>query len=1311
MSQPSPAEVLLHGEKTEETDYEALLLGLAQSQNPEEELTAALRQKPSDKTQWKNPLIPEKPAAKENRDDIEILSVETIFRIARIVQGTLQSELNARMEKLSEKSTLSEEPQQNRRALQAKTSAASLVCSLTGRSDTSEPIQNWEATSRAMALTDIKTRTIVRSAMACESIFEHSNATPKTQEKMSEALKVFREASRTFEISLAAKNNTQVGPGKAAAQVKRIPPKALELIACLTQITLESMRENAPALPAQDEKTLRAFQAQCRRAFGLAYAAGDSGSGVQQQSMEAYETLLSTSLEEKCPSLPNVKKLWGDWKTREEEPISERVAKITEALYLEAGVGKAAQAALESAKKRAIGGNFEAEEPSEKEWITIRELEKTHAKFEKLLSESLPKKAEGKSEEDFKKDQADALAALPVTLRVFAALKRETAGLGKASQMVLLGKIVGSKSNQKTFEKGEKENPDNALEPFGFIHETKILQQEAGRTLANSGFGPQDQNQLEELCDLATNLDYVESILYSTAVQKTLHNEQRQEAEASARRVVAKETTQEGLDPQIQKIYDRVEKTLESLERTLQEQGQNLEALPKMLRDHEASETLNMAITRLIKATQLNQEGLHALATDESLKKPVRNAAQSLLDIALKTQGEDGINPQELSDISKKVTTNSIATKESLGRIIANLAEGRGTNGEIAEIDEVAKVVTLQTLGDKQEQTISEEEAKRIVEAELSRSGRENESPFTKIKTAKLAEIAKITNKPEAIRALRLRYQNQFLRDIRTIRRWREKTEGMDKEDNRILAVALCKVPKAIQEACKDQILRNLESCTQPPVWNDHASIAKEDVDASYGQLNQSYALLRNAFRKEKEPQAAERDLIGNLQRLHALTEEIHNKSSARMVRSELLAEALASKDQELRACQLQAMKKMLELGPNSKLTESAVEYLQAWGSYTGNRKSLLKEAILLPKERSTDEKIQSATYLASTLEIHVRNLKELRDYMKATINSPESLAETYLQHDRARADRNKKAQPTGEWVMQMEEGIENALLEADGIEEEMEAMIHLFDKKIDEAKKSDDELAKEEFLHPRFHRAFDSMITQKERQVQNLHLQANRMRNLVGEILKKEDEEGKNQGVESVSKPEEEESIENSLARALDIALSAKKQKIVLPKKIEAEPEVSAGEILDASLVREKIQLVERIIIKTGEKLREVNPKAQDTLDNLPSGGAGLEESCLRLKEILFESVKNCEMLTAQSRGRESDINPIIAKLKSKLVSENPKLEKQQREWRSSLDTSLKNVSGAYQELEISSKPSKSKKNEKAEKAEEELKQTVAME
>lgn len=1306
MSQTSPSEILLHGNETNETDYEALLLRLAKSENPEEELNAALRKKPSNKIQWKNPLI-QTPTEKENRDEIEILSIETIFRIARIVQGTLQSEITSRAEKLSEKFPLSEDPQQNKRALQAKTSAANLAFSMTRRSESSDPIQNWEATSQAITLTDLKTRTIVRSAMACQSIFEHSNATPASQENMVEALKIFREASRAFEISLAAKNNTQVGPGKAASKAKQIPPKALEIIACLTQITLESMRENAPSLPPQDEKTLRAFLAQCKKAFGLAYAANDAGLGIQQKSMESYEALLSTSLEEKCPSLTNIKKLWEDWKTREEEPISAQVAKITEALYLEAGVGKAAQSSLETAKKRANENNFEAEQPSEKEWITIQELENIHAKFEKLLRETFQKKAEAKTDEENKKSQEEALMALPITLRVFEALKRETPGLGKASQMVLLGKIMGSKSNQKTFEKAEKENPENPLEPFGFIHETRILQQEAGRTLANSGFGPQEQNQLEELCDLATNLDYVESILYSTPVQKTLHNKQRQKAEASARRIIFKETTQEGLDPQIEKIYQRVKKTLESLENTLQNQGQNLEALPKLLRDHEASETINTAITRLIKATQLNQVALEALATNESLKKPIRNAAQSLLDISQKTQGEDGINPQELSDINKKIITYSSINNPSLRKIITNLTEGRGTNGEIAEIDEVAKVITLQSFEQKPEEPLSEEEANRIVEAEISISGRKNEKLFTKIKTAKLAEIARITNKPEAIRALRLRYQNQFLRDIKTIRRWREKTEGMSREDNKNLAISLCKIPKTIQNACKDQILRNLESCTQPPQWNDHASLTKKGIDDAYKELNQSYALLTNTFRKEKEPQTVEKELFGNLQKIHVLTEKIHKKSTSRIVRAEILAEALASKDQELRACQLKAMKKMMELGQNSKLTEPAVEYLQSWGNYTGNRKSLLKEALLLPKERNSEDKIQSAKYLAATLEIHIRNLKELKDYLKATIDSPEALAETYLQHIRAKEDRLKKAQPTIEWVQQMQKGIENALLKANKIEEEIDTMINLFDKKIEEAKKSDDELAKEEFLHPRFQRAFDSMIDQKERQVQNLYLQANRMKKLVDTVLEKEIENKKEQDQKTTIEFEEE-TIEKSLARALDVALSAKKQKIVLPKKIEVEPEVTAGEILDASLVREKIQLAEKILIKSAEKLREVNPKAQNTLDKLPNANIDLEESCVALKEILFESVKNCEMLTAQAKGRESDINPIIIKLKSKLISENPKLEIQQRQWKASLEDSLKNVSKAYQELETSIKPTKTKI---AEKTEEEIKQTVGME
>lgn len=1266
------------------TDYQALLLGLAKSQNPEAEVAKLLvpsSQKKEDKSKaWRNPLLQKE--KEEGNSTTAATSVQTIFRLAGIVQATLQSEILNRTQKITlnaESDTT--EPDELRKELQGKSTAGNLICALQPRSNRGEPLENWEATSRATSLSELKQRTIVRACMVAEDIFQAAEATPETKQNLEDGIKLFREVSRNFEISLAAKNNTQAGPGKAGTQVRNIPPKGLEIISCITQIAIECVRNTAPELPKAEEDKLRAFQMECRRAFGAAWGAKQGNDTLQRQSMIQVNELLARDVVKtpgKKSPIGQIQEQWKDWKTPEGESISAETAKVLGALFMDANLNPENQALLRDTMEKAASDKYEQEETLEKEWLTVRHLQKIYDKLnDKLLSKYPLGPVQDENAKVAPSTQELVDAKEPLILRVFAALKREKGSLGKASSMVLIGKILGTSKNQKTFQKQEQEEPNNILEAFGFVRETAILQQEAGRTLQTSGYGPNERNQLQELSEIATELEYAESILYSRAVISTLHNEQREKTEIAAHKIMGGERPTSELEREVQTTYKKTSETIEVLESEIQEFKENTENLPKLLADQEAAQTLNGAIARLIRTAENSRVELEQIL-DGDHKEPIKNAARALLLISEKTSSEDGRTSKELVDISKKIGPGTPAPQESLGRLIANLAENRGIDGAPAELDEVAKIILLQNF-ETSETPMDPAKAEQIVAEENLKIGRDKETPFGKVKTPELAEIVRITNDKTAALQLRIRAQSRFIRDLGTIRRWREKTTGMSQKDSKSLAVNLCKTSPALKRACETQILKNIETCCQPPSWNDHVSMEPEEIKSNFEKINQSYSILQATFKREENHQPQEKELFGLIQKLKTLTEEIHGKTDSRWVRSEELAAALSDNNGELRSCQNEILQKLVKLPQGSKLIEPTIDMLQTWSNYTGNREAVIKSAILLPKEKKSQDRVNTASYLAATIEAHGTNLKELHGYMKAVVDNPEALAETLLQHQRNKRTKSSPDQSKNNWEAAMLEDADQSRDQAQEIEAEIETMTNIFESKIQEASQSKDTLAREEFLDPRFHRAFNSLIQQKERELQRLLLRESRLRKLVrmSQPQAKETTQVKTPNQATVEEDSRTQT-ENTIAHALDLALTANKQKLSLPKQIQKTAELEPREILDASRAHQRISLCKELLQTTAQRLREYNPKAQEFLDEAEKKGTGPAELCQQLKGALFESIKTCEIVMVQGQHRMTESNPALASLKSKMLQENPELETQQRKWRATLTGAATNLESA---------------------------------
>lgn len=1251
-------------------DYQSMLLGLAKNTTPEPELEKALSAKPSDSSAWRNPLAPE-PKSEENKEAVET-AIKTIYRLAGIVQGTLQSEILSRTTAITKvEASVENTPEETRKELQEKAAAATLLCALQPRKPgKGELLQNWEATSRAMSLSDLKARTIIRTCLASEDIFSAVEGSPELKKNLEDGIKLFREASRSFEISLAAKNNTQAGPGKAATHVRNIPPKGLEIISCLAQIAIECVRNSSKELPEVEEASLRGFQANCRRAFGIAYSANQSTEDSQRKSVTQIQGLLSENLLETAGSIQDLHRQWENWKTQDGENLAQEPSKVLSALFSEIPMSDANKNLLESVSEQSSQSDYLEEETTEKEWVTVRQLEKIYNRFEKELQP-----IDGTQEHLLKSDA-------PISLRVFAAFRREAGELGKASTMVLAGKILGDATNLASFKAREKNNEGDILSVFPSIQKTRLIQQEAGRTLQATGFGPDERNMLEELSEIADNLDYAKNLLFSKPVIRTLHAKERTAAEAAAKKIMDGGPAESDMEKSIQKIHAKVSDTTRTLESEIETNSARMDKIPGLLRDQEASRTLNGAVGRLLRTAESSRDQLQAVLKG-NYPDPVKNAAATLLEISEKSTSEEGITNPDLADISKRLSPTSVKSG-SLGTLISNLADRRGSNGAPTNLEDLAKILLLENQ-EKAEAPMQEDAAKLIVNIETQRNSGDNEAPFAKIKTADLAEIVRLTGNKTAEKQLLLRAQNRFLRDLRTIRRWKDKTNGMDKEEAKTLAVELCRMSATIKKSCGSQMRKNIEEACQPPVWNDHSSMSQEELDKSFAGIKQSYSVLRATFKRENSPTEAERELLGIIQRIQTLTEEIHGKNPGKWVQAEELAASLADKG-ELRTCQLQAIKKLMDIPQGSPLTEPSVEFLQCWSNYTGNREALLKTAILLPKELKNVDKLDTAEYLASTIETHSTNLKELLGYMKAVCENPQALAETYLQHDRNQNPEKTEVDPAPNttWKESMLKEAEATSQNAKSLDEEIEAMTHLFEAKIQEANEMEEGIEKEEFLDPRFHRAFDSMISQKEKELQRLLLKENRIRKLVQMAEGATDSPTiKAEKAKNPQEPAPEESVENTLAKALDLALTATRQKLALPKRIQPSLEVEANEILDASMAHKKVALCRETLVEVTKRLRENNPKVQSIIDKLDAEDANLPRIYREIKEVLFESVMGCEILAMQTRRNPGDVNPELKALKNRLMADNHLLEEEQRKWVAVLTRTARQLEKSIKEID----------------------------
>jgi hypothetical protein len=1222
---------------------------------PKEETELAMSHKPQNVAPWHEKITGK--AKQSVGQDVQELSIKTVFRISNIVQSLVQAELvrattilkspieNAAEELADPSGDNAGTLKSLREKLFEKSSAASLLCALHQKSADTARLEPWEVASQTKTLTDLKAGITIKAAAYMEPYFHAACLTPEGQENMGEALKIFREASRAFEIGISAKSNMQVGPGKAILKIHgKLPPKAVEIMACLTQIALDNIRNSFPSLGAEGESQLRDLQTKSRRALAFGYSASDSNEQTQRKAIEGASELLAEAAAQ--DRVQQFEDSIVQWKNGEGAPLAEKTSTILAALFGNTNLPEAQKELLEKTRLASVESPFQNDPSPEGEWTTIRELEKIHAKMDAAIKKNFPG--------DDLPDATTMAAKEPrLELRVLAAIMREAPALGAGSRIVLTHKILSSKPLTDRFVKTEAEDPENILEAFGFIQETLSIQTDAGRTLQSRNATQEERDQLQALVDLANTLEYADSLIHSKEVLRTTNSQRRQDLQKVAEKVMNEESTSHPEAPALQKSWEEIQKNIGRVEEILSRETE-ISRVPAMLQGLERTQALHSSAARLISRAQENAEDLEKLSQDEALPEQARQAASALLLIAEKSLDANSNDLWEME-------TNLVSTSyqgEALGNLIAKFCESRDKDGNHINLEELSFHLKM-LKSERSAPTLTPEKVQEIIQAEEAKPPGEGKVPFSEIPTPMLAAVVEASNNGMARAQLSLRSRTQFLRDAWIIRHHREKTQTLSADQRLDLGTKLCQIPKELSASCRSEIIQSLEACCSAPRWNNHQVMPPQVALTEFKEINRSYALMRDAYKEIASPTRAEKDLMASIQRILSKTEEIHKGTKGRWAQSEELAKALQEPDGELRSQQVQAFKALVDSPKASPLIAPAVKFLQDWSSYTGNREALLKESILLPKEKKAAERSLSSLYLASMLETHLANLKEIHSYMKAVTQTPRAFAETHLTHERNTRMRSQHgaASLNAEWKSSMDDKRAALEEEAKALEAEMASMQNIFEAKVDDAKGMEEGLERDEFLNPRLQQAFNNLMNQKEQELRILLIRISRMNKMVEMATGVSEDKAKDK--EEVEGPKKYDSI----SHALDAALASSKQKLILPKEVGAY-EINTSEILDASRAQRMLEMATTTLEEAATKLREFNPKASEILDEITPDN--LKESCLKLKSALYDAIKSCETLVMESGDKNRNV--VIDRLKAQMLEEDPEIRESETRWATEL-------------------------------------------
>jgi hypothetical protein len=1098
-------------------------------------------------------LAPTAQGGKEAKPADTSESVHTIMRLLAETKKVTNAAIRERLSALQSPTSTNKE---FNRALQT-------VAALTLPEEGVPAPENWEQSARTEILYSLREQIVERVMLRNKRVFESSGMEEGI--RMIKALAIFRKASKSLEIRYCSRENMVPGSNNIDSNVLMDSPKKAKIAAleetlyCLAQLSLGTTRESLPKMLEEESANLQ------QSSLILQNPRGQKPTLEERMKSRIEEALSGSNA--KTRVLAIVKDIFSSLNPDE---------KSKKTLEHELSIFDEVEAT--------IGTNIEEiDSLSKEEFGNVQELEEIYNKLEKVRKPEKFAPPSNKQE---------------LELYVFQGIRDIAPSLGKTTTVILTSQLANDSEWVERF----KENGTDAI--YNAKAYKKII------TLTepeNTLFGdPTDPDKYMEegktIRDALSMVYKAEASMYNTAIYESLSQEDREDIQSLAQRVLTGDIAPEEVESNptikaLETIQSNAEKMASAVGKEVEGSEKSLETLPRALKEKERQERVSEALNNAIRELSSPEimAGIETLISEEEGK----------ISELLSTEENEETKPSAIVNSKEK-----IATLEAL----------RDFSKGFEELENQDYDNLLGTIG-------------------LTRVPRTlREHALVSLCDNKAANGTKLKTKDILVRLEATTGQNGLTNKIRgglgRLRHWKERDTAPMEIKRKDLALSICRAPENLKRNIPRELTAALKSCITCPPWKDPFSIGPKEL----GLCNGAYLVAKKSYGPEE-------GVMKKIRALHTRTAELQKEAGKSIrTRAEKIAEDLRSKaPNSLKSLENDLLREILRC-PSPK---DALEYLESWYNSIGHEPTLQAQT---NQDKKDKEVYESLPMVGRKIQTKIENLLEISKFLKEVSRNPEALAETFIQH-RLHEQKNIDKEA---WEDRMDRAKRKIEVEITREKKELEDWKSKFNNIFDDS--NEEELSPDEIERTKSMKAVCfRKILQKERAVEMLFLKRDRIRNL----------ERTTKSLKHMEKPEDvtealrekiEEPFSFSMGSALDAALTlaGNPTKIELPKKKMGI--ATPLQMLEAGAVERSVKAIRETLKDAAVILKERVPE----LSELDIDNQRPESIAHELKKATFSVLKEVEMHLWES-GKSVKLSK---EEEEEFLTNNPEMLSARKDW-----------------------------------------------
>lgn len=431
--------------------------------------------------------------------------------------------------------------------------------------------ETWEAAARTEILYNLRDQIVGRVMLRNRRAFENSG--PEEGARMVNALGQFRKISRNLEIKYSSRENMAPGSSRTDARLLMDSPKKAktaaleEILYCLTQITLGTIKDTNPKITPEENAELQKF-------------------AVLLQNPRNPKPNLETTLRGQKETLLNSE--------TSKKALLSQIESILEVLCIDEKTKEKLQRelAIFDDVQASIGTNIETlDSLSQEEFSSVKSLEAIYDQLDSVKQPDSYQRPESPEE---------------LQLAIFQGIREVAPSMGKTTTMVMTTQLANDSDWVEQF----LETGTDAIYKAPSYKNLIILTEPENTLFGEPGDPDKYMEEGKTLRD-ALNLIYqAESSMYTRSVHESLSQKDRESILALANTVLHQEISQDELNQskiltELKTIQENAEKMAIAVSREIEGSEKSLEILPAALkekeRQHKVSEALSRAMTLLTK--------------------------------------------------------------------------------------------------------------------------------------------------------------------------------------------------------------------------------------------------------------------------------------------------------------------------------------------------------------------------------------------------------------------------------------------------------------------------------------------------------------------------------------------------------------------------------------------------------------------------------------------------------------------------------------------------------------------------------------